>query len=212
MCTVHVLHARRWTTEGDKGKNYLWWWAWIDGLTVVLVADLAVVLLRPSSSSSLRFSSALFASVSVSSFCFSRGCCRLGGQWQLAVMLVAVERNPTMPHGGYEGGSGWEARWQQRFSSSSSPCRGAGCCLFFNGAATGGRKMMSWGRLTMAWAVLLCCAPGGVGVAAAGCGHSSSSLLSLLLLSVSVTLFLSKQFSVSLSRFPLLFLFSPLYL
>ena len=64
----------------------------------------------------------------------------------------------------------------------------------------------------MAWAVLLCCAPGGVGVAAAGCGHSSSSLLSLLLLSVSVTLFLSKQFSVSLSRFPLLFLFSPLYL
>jgi len=106
MCTVHVLHARRWTTEGDKGKNYLWWWAWIDGLTVVLVADLAVVLLRPSSSSSLRFSSALFASVSVSSFCFSRGCCRLGGQWQLAVMLVAVERNPTMPHGGYEGGSG----------------------------------------------------------------------------------------------------------
>jgi hypothetical protein len=126
---------------------------------VVLVADLAVVLLRPSSfsllfrrcffslfpllplsttffslcsgfvemlvaaawgvawtvvglssSSSLRFSSALFASVSVSSFCFSRGCCRLGGQWKLPVMLVAVERNPTMPHGGYEGGSGWEAR------------------------------------------------------------------------------------------------------
>jgi hypothetical protein len=65
---------------------------------------------RPSSSSSLRFSSALFASVSVSSFCFSRGCCRLGGKWQLVVMLVAVERNLTMPHGGYEGGSGWEAR------------------------------------------------------------------------------------------------------
>ena len=43
-----------------------------------------------SSSSSLRFSSALFSSVSVSSFCFSRGCCRLGGKWQLAVMLVAV--------------------------------------------------------------------------------------------------------------------------
>jgi hypothetical protein len=26
------------------------------------------------------------------------------------VMLVEVERNPTMPHDDYEGGSGWEAR------------------------------------------------------------------------------------------------------
>jgi len=83
------------------------------GFVEMLVAaawGVAWTVVDLSSSSSLRFSSALFSSVSVSSFCFSRGCCRLGGQWQLAVMRVAVERNLTMPHGGYEGGSGWEAR------------------------------------------------------------------------------------------------------
>jgi len=66
-----------------------------------------------------------------------------------------------------------------------------------------------WAEEGWLWSGQCCCvcAPGGVGVAAAGCGRSSSSLLLLLLLSVSVTLFLSKQFSVSLSRFPLIFLF-----
>ena len=66
-----------------------------------------------------------------------------------------------------------------------------------------------WAEEGWLWRGQCCCvcAPGGVGVAAAGCGRSSSSLLSLLLLSVSVTLFLSKQFFVSLSRF-LFFFFS----
>ena len=83
------------------------------GFVEMLVAaawGVAWTVVGLSSSSSLRFSSTMFASVFVSSFCFSRGCCRLRGQWQLAVMLVEVERNPTMPHDDYEGGSGWEAR------------------------------------------------------------------------------------------------------
>ena len=41
---------------------------------------LQAALLRPSSSSSLCFSSALFSSVSVLFFCFSQCCYRLGGQ------------------------------------------------------------------------------------------------------------------------------------
>jgi len=79
-------------------------------MLVAAAWGVAWTMVSLSSSSSLCFSLALFTSVSVSSFCFSRGCCRLRGQWQLVVMLVAVERSPTMPHVGYEGGSGWEAR------------------------------------------------------------------------------------------------------
>jgi hypothetical protein len=67
---------------------------------VVAAWEVAWVVVGLSSFSSLCFSSAVFSSIYVSSFCFSRCCCLLGGQWQLAMMLVVVERKPTMPHGG----------------------------------------------------------------------------------------------------------------
>jgi hypothetical protein len=37
----------------------------------------------------------------------------------------------------------WQWFQRVRHGSSSSPCRGAGCCLFFNDAATCGEKMVS---------------------------------------------------------------------
>jgi len=67
---------------------------------VVAAWGVAWAVVGLSSFSSLRFSSALFSSVSLFSFCFSRCCCLLGGRWQLEMMLGAVERKPTIPHGG----------------------------------------------------------------------------------------------------------------
>jgi hypothetical protein len=43
-------------------------------------------------SSLCLFFPTLFSYVSVFSFCFSRCCCRLGEQWQLAVVMMAERR------------------------------------------------------------------------------------------------------------------------
>ena len=47
------------------------------------------------------------------------------------VMLVAVERKPMTAHGGFEGGSGWEARWQQLPSLLLPLYRGVASSLGF---------------------------------------------------------------------------------
>jgi len=60
-----------------------WWWRpgeWLGRWSAFLPFLLCV------------FSSALLSSVSVSFFCFSRYCWRLGGQWQLVVMMMAERR------------------------------------------------------------------------------------------------------------------------
>ena len=74
------------------------------------------------------FPSALFSSVSVCSFCFSRCCCRRGRQWQPVVMMKC-----SVPGGVAAGGKKMVScpRWRAVFCCYFLRLRGgAGSCFF----------------------------------------------------------------------------------